>query len=137
MRTFAAVAAAALTLGCTASSTAVEGNPPLRHVAIARLAEEPAHDDELPVQQPPGPVDRSDPAAVAAALIVAGLAEQGLQVVDLGVQTLAVNPTAATVRVAATHRAEMAGAPHTSVYELDLTPEPDGSWRVVDFRQAH
>ncbi|HUG86840.1 MAG TPA: hypothetical protein VMM13_19880 [Euzebya sp.] len=138
MRTLATVAAAALTLaGCTTSTTTVEGSPPIRQVAIARLPEQPAHAPELPLDQPPGPVDRSDPAAVAVALIVAGLAEEGLEMMDLGVQTLPASPNAVTVRVAAAHRAELASAPHTSVYELDLTRGPGGTWRLVGYRQAH
>ena len=139
MQTLAATAAAALILaGCTAgSSMAVESSPPLRHVAMAPLPEESAHDDDLPLERSPGPVERSDPAAVAMELILGGLAEQGLEVLDIGVQTVAANPTAATVRVAATHRIETTRAPHTSVYELDLARVPDGTWHLVGFRQAH
>lgn len=137
MRNLATVAVATLTLvGCTTSPIAMEDGPPVRHVALSRLPEQPAHDHEVPVAQPPGPVDRSDPAAVAVALIVTGLAEQGLEVVDLGTETLVANPDVATVRIAATHRADVTAAPHTSVYELDLIRDPEGSWRLVDSRQA-
>ncbi len=55
--------------------------------------------------------------------------------VDLGVETLAANGSAAHVRIAATHRTQ-AGAPHTSVYELDLSRDAGGSWRLVGFRQS-
>jgi hypothetical protein len=138
MRTLAAVAAAALAVaGCTTGSTAGESSPPVRQVAIAALPEEAAHDDALALQHSAEPVDRSDPAAVAVELIVAGLAEQRLEVVDVGVETLAVTMAAVTVRVAATHRAETTGAAHTSVYELDLARDPGGSWRLVGFGQVH
>jgi hypothetical protein len=137
MRTLAIVTTAALTLaGCATSATPVEGSPPIRHLAIPRLAEEPTHDDALPAEPAPEAVDRHDPEAAAAALIVAGLVDQGLQVVDLGVETLHRDPAAATVRVAATHQAE-GGATHKSVYELDLARRPEASWRLVGFRQAH
>ena len=138
MRIHATVTFAALTLaGCYPHPTAVEGGPPVRHVAISRLPEQPAHHDEVPVAQPPGPLDRSDPVAVAVALIVTGLAEEGLEVVDLGTETLAAKPAVATVRVAASHRQQGGATPHTSVYELDLSRDPGGSWRRVGFRQAH
>ncbi len=137
MRTLATAAVATLTLvGCNTSPIPIGDGPPVRHVAISRLPEQPAHDHEAPVAQPSGPVDRGDPVAVAVALIVTGLAEQGLEVVDLGTETLVANPAVATVRIAATHRADVTAAPHTSVYELDLTRDADGSWRLVDFQQA-
>jgi hypothetical protein len=138
MRTLAAVAAAVLVLlGCTPGGPVGESSPPVRQAAIARLPEQPAHDDDQPVHRPPDSVDLDDPAAVAVELIVAGLAEQGLEVVDVGVETLTVTPKAVTVLVAATHRAEMTGVPHTSVYELDLTRDPGGAWRLVGFGQVH
>ena len=138
MRILTTVTFAALTLaGCYPNSTAVEVGPPVRHVAISRLPEQPAHDDEVPVARPPGPLDRSDPVAVAVALIVTGLVEEGLEVVDLGTERLAAKPAVATVRVAATHRPRGGATPSTSVYELDLRRDPDGSWRTVGFRQAH
>ena len=137
MRPLAIVTSAALMLaGCATATAPVEGSPPVRHLALSRLAEGPAHDDALPVEPALGPLDQNDPEEVAAALIVAGLAEQGLEVVDVGVQTLARETAAATVRVAATHRAR-GGAPHTSIYELQLSRRPEASWRLVGFRQAH
>jgi hypothetical protein len=109
----------------------------VQHVAIGRLPDQPAHDDPTRLHQPTGPIDRTDPAAVAAALVIAGLADQDLEVVDLGVDTLAIEPTAASVRVAATHRPPTAAAAaHTSVYELDLTREPNGAWQLAGFRQT-
>ena len=137
MRILATVTFAALTLAaCYPNPTSVEVGPPVGHVAISRLPEQPAH-HEMPVAQPPSPLDRSDPVAVAVALIVTGLAEEGLEVVDLGTETLAAQPAVATVRVAATHRPQGGATPYTSVYELDLSRDPDGSWRTVGFRQAH
>ena len=140
MRTLAIAAAATLTLaGCATGPTAREGSPPVRHVAISRLPEQPAHDDDRPLEQPPGPTDPNEPnapGAVAAALVRAGLAGEGLQVVDLGVEPLAAGPAAATVRVAATHRTELAGTPHTSVYQLDLVRDPGRPWRLASFLQV-
>ena len=137
MRILTTVTFAALTLaGCYPNSTAVEVGPPVGHVAISRLPEQPAHHEVL-VAQAPGPLDRSDPVAVAVGLIVTGLAEESLEVVDLGTETVAAKPAVATVRVAATHRQRGGAAPYTSVYELDLRRDPDGSWRTVGFRQAH
>lgn len=138
MRTFAAVAATALVLaGCGSGRTAGDSSPPVRQLAIAALPEEPAHDDALALQPSAEPVDRSDPAAVAVELIVGGLAGQGLGVVDVGVEALAGTATAVTVLVAATHRAGTAAVEHTSVYELDLTRDTGGSWRLAGFRQTH
>jgi hypothetical protein len=137
MRTLAIVTTAALTLaGCTTATAPVEGSPPVRHLALARLTEEPAHDDALPVELTSDPVDPDDAEAVAVSLIATGLADQGLQVVDLGVETLAWTDATANVRVAVTHRAE-GGATHTSVYELDLARGPNSPWRLVGFGQAH
>ena len=136
MRTVILATSAALALaGCSTAPAVVGGSPPVRHVTVSRLPDQPAHDDERPLEDPAGPVDRDDPAAVGVALVVDGLAEQNLDVVDLGVETLAANPSTATVRIAATHRTE-AGAPHTSIYELDLSRDADGPWRLVGFRQA-
>ena len=137
MRTFATATLAAITLaGCTTRPAAVEGSSPVRHVAVSRLTELPAHDPDAPVVLPSDPVDRGDPEAVAGALIVAGLTEQGLEVVDLGTDTVVATAALATVRVAATHRVDATATPHTSVYELDLTRDRAGSWHLLDFRQA-
>ena len=121
--------------GCSTETGVVDGSPPVRHVTVSRLPDQPAHDHERPVKHPARSVARNDPAAVAVALVVDGLAEQDLEVVDLGVETLAANPSTATVRIAATHRTQD-GAPHTSIYELDLSRAAEGSWRLVGFRQA-
>lgn len=139
MRTLATITATALTLlaGCTTSRTADRARPSVSQVSIWRLPDQPDHGPDRPTDQPPGPLDRSDPTEVAVAQIVAGLADQGLDVVDLGVDTLRASSAAVTVRVAATHRAGAAGPPHTSVYELDLTRTADGSWQPAGFRQAH
>jgi len=137
MRTFTTVTLAAITLaGCTTSPTTVEGSSPVRHVAVSRLPELPAHDPDAPIVLPSDPVDGSDPVAVAQALIVTGLAEQSLEVVDLGTDTRARTAAVATVRVAATHRADATATPYTSVYELSLTRDGQGSWHLLEFRQA-
>jgi hypothetical protein len=137
MRTLALATTVLLALaGCaTEPAVVVAGSPPVGHVTIAGLPEQPAHEHDGPLERPAAPMDRDDPAAVAAGLVVEGLAEQDLEVVDLGVDTLAASPSAATVRIAATHQTET-GIPHTSVYELDLSRDPEGSWRLVGFRQA-
>ena len=137
MRTIATVAFAAITLAaCTTSSAAVEGSPPVRHVVVSRLPEQPAHDPDAPVVLPSDPVDRGDPEGFAAALIAHGLAEQGLEVVDLGTDTVVATAAVATVRVAVTHRADATATPHTSVHELDLTRDGGRSWHLLEFRQA-
>ena len=135
MRTLATLAAAALTLAACTTSTAVERTPPVRHVELSGLPEQPAHDHEGPPEQPPG-VDRGDPAVVAVALVVDGLAEQGLEVIDLAVERVRGRPEAVTVRVAATHQPAASGPSHTSVYELDLARGHDRGWRLVGSRQT-
>ncbi|HEX2029009.1 MAG TPA: hypothetical protein VHF25_13520, partial [Nitriliruptorales bacterium] len=103
MRTLAtAVTAAVGLVGCTGGNPAAEGRPPIQQVAIADLPDQPAHNPSRPVHQRLGPVDRSDPQAVALALIIAGLAREGLEVVDVGAQTASTSADQATVRVAAT-----------------------------------
>ena len=121
--------------GCATDPSVVDGGPPVRHVTESRVPDQPAHDDDRPVEHAGGRANRDDPAAVAVATVVDGLAEQNLEVVDLGVETLGENPSTATVRIAATHRTQ-AGAAHTSIYELDLSRAAEGSWRLVGFRQA-
>lgn len=136
MRTVILATTAAVVLaGCSTAPAVMDGSPPARHVTVSRLPDQPAHDHERPLERPAGPVDRDDPAAVAVALVVDGLVEQDLEVVDLGVETLAENTSTATVRIATSHQTE-AGASHTSVYELDLSRDVEGSWRIVGFRQA-
>ena len=136
MRTLVLATTAALALaGCSMDPAAVEGSPPVRHVAVSGLPDQPAHDHERPLEHPAGPVDRDDPAAVAVAVILGGLAEQDLDLVDLGVESIAANSSTATVRIAAMHRTDT-GAPQTSVYELDLSRAAEGSWRLVGFRQS-
>ena len=137
MATVATLAAAALALAaCTGGSTAVEGSPPVGHVVIALLPELPAHVSEQPLDLPPGPVDRRDPAAVAVGIVVVGLAEQGLEVVDLGVHAPSTTSDRVTVWVVATHRGGVSAAVHASVYELDLARGPAGLWGLVGYRQA-
>jgi hypothetical protein len=136
MRTLVITTSVALALtGCSTAPPAVEGSPPARHISVSHLPEQPAHDDERALEHPAGPLDQDDAAAAAVALIAGGLAEQGLEVVDLGVETLAATPSTARVRVAVAHRTK-AGAPHTSVYELNLARDAENSWRLDGYRQA-
>lgn len=135
--TLAAAAAALVLAACTSGgSTTVEGSPPVGHVVITQLPEQPAHEPEQPLDRPSGPVDRGDPAAVAVRIVVVGLAEQGLEVVDLGVHAPFATSDRVTVRVVATHRGGVSAAVHTSAYELDLSRGPAGLWRLVGHRQA-
>lgn len=76
------------------------------------------------------------PAHVATAIVLDGLAEEGLEVLDFGVEHIAVGSAAATVRVAATHRGAKATAPHMSVYVLALVREGSRRWRLASFEQA-
>lgn len=105
--------------------------PPVSHVAVERLPQEPAHHpataEELTL--PPG---LSGPAAVAASTITSALRAQGLVVSDVGVETVSSTGDRATVLVTATHVASSA-ATHTSVYELGLVREA-GRWRIVGYR---
>ncbi len=71
---------------------------------------------------------------MATARIVGGLRAQGLEVVDLGAETIARVDDLVTVRVAVTHRAGPDATPYTSVYELDLTRGRDGEWEVTRAR---
>jgi hypothetical protein len=136
MRTLVITTTAALALaGCSTAPPPVEGSPPARHISVFHLPEQPAHDDERALGHPAEPADQDDPVAVAVGLIIEGLAEQDLEVVDLGVETLAATPSNARVRIAATHRTQT-GVPHTSVYELDLARDAEGPWRLVGFRQS-
>ena len=137
MPTIASVAAALVMLaGCTASTTPVQGRPPVAQLALSQLPQQPAHGDERPLLRPSDPDGPDDPAAVAAAVILAGLAEEQREVVDLGIETIQAASQAVTLLVAATHRSGLEAAPHTSVYELDVTRHPDGSWRLASFRQV-
>lgn len=120
------------TAGCTPGPSGAPG-PPVRHVDIARLPELPLHDLEAP---PPDlaaspAVDLADPVAVATGHIRAGLTAEGLEVVDLDGDQTAAAGGRVSVGVVATHRTGPAGQPHTSVYELDLARQPEGSWAVV------
>ncbi len=63
MRTLVLATTAALALaGCSTDAAVMEGSPPVEHVAISRLPEQPAHDHERPLAHPDGPVHRDDPA---------------------------------------------------------------------------
>ena len=135
-RTVATVAAAAVLAACTTSDNRVEDRPPVSHVAISHLPEQPAHDDAARPLEQPTAIDPSDPKAVAAALILEGLEEQGLEVTDLGVETVRARANDVTVRVAVTHEASRSATRHTSIYELGLRRDRGRSWNLVGFRQT-
>lgn len=127
----AAGLAATLLAGCAATTASPPTGraPAIRHVELRQLPAAPAHDDPRPIElrDPPDP---ADPAQVAIAQLVAGLAAQDLQVVDIGAATIRTTPDRRTLRVAVTHRTDRS-APHTSVYEVELARGGDGSWAVL------
>lgn len=137
LRTTILLAVAALAAsGCTPRAPDVGPVPPVGHVAVGRLPDQPLHDAGQAANGSPlsGEVDPTDPVAVATAWIVGGLRDQGLEVVDLGAETIARVDDLVTVRVAVTHRAGPDATPHMSVYELDLTRGRDGDWQVTRAR---
>ena len=136
MRTTILALAALAVSGCTAEMPTVRPGPPARHVVVGRLPDQPLHDVEPATigLSPAGEVDRSDPVAVAIGRIAEGLIAQGLDLVDLGIETTARADARVTVRVTATHRTGPAATPYTSVYELDLIRGRDGRWSVTGAR---
>lgn len=137
MRTTILLAVAALAAsGCTLKSPEVGSVPPVHHVAVGQLPDQPLHDADQAANGSSlsGDVDPTDPVAVATGRIVGGLRAQGLEVVDLGVEPIARVDDLVTVRVAVTHRAGPGVTPYTSVYELDLTRGRDGEWEVTRAR---
>jgi hypothetical protein len=132
---FLTVAALAAS-GCTVKSPEVGSVPPVRHVVVGRLPDEPLHDADQATNGSflQGEVDQTDPVAVATSRIVGGLRAQGLEVVDLGAETIVRVDDLVTVRLAVTHRNGPDATPHTSVYELDLTGGRDGDWQVTRAR---
>ena len=137
LRTTILLAVAALAaFGCTVKSPEVGSVPPVRHVAVGGLPDQPLHDADQATNGSSlsGEVDPTNPAAVATDRIIEGLRAQGLEPVDLGAETTASVDDLVTVRVAATHRAGPGATPYTSVYELDLTRGRDGEWEVTRAR---
>ena len=137
LRTTILLALAALAAsGCTPKAPDIGSVPPVRHVAVGRLLDQPLHDAEQATHGSslPGEVDPTDPVAVATARIVGCLRAQGLELVDLGAETIARVDDIVTVLVAVTHRNGPDATPHTSVYELDLARGRDGEWEVTRAR---
>lgn len=131
MRT-AVIALAVLALsGCTDDATPQAG-PPISRVAVVDLPQEPAHGPELPPQ--PAPMgEAKDAVGVAMNLVVHGLEEQGLVVIDIGAEPVEILPTSATVRIAVTHASDSGGL-HTSAYGIDLIRNSHDRWISVGFR---
>jgi hypothetical protein len=137
MRTTIVIAVTVLALsGCTPEESEVRGGPPARHVVVGQLPDQPFHDADRPTDglSPSSEPDPSDPGAVAMDRIAEGLTAQGLEILDLGDQTITMADGHVTVRVAATHRTGPGATPHTSVYELDLRRTSDGQWSVIRSR---
>lgn len=131
--TLAAVGLAAiLTTGCTTPGTHTPaGTPPaIGQIDLEQLPDVPHHDGPRPMAfaQP----DAAEPEQVAISQLVDGLAAQGLDVVDVGSTTTGAGPDHRTLRVAVTHQSARS-APHTSVYELELTRDDAGTWTVVSW----
>ena len=137
LRTTILLAVAALAAsGCTLKSPEVGSVPPVRHVAVGGLPDQPLHDADHGANGSSlsGEVDPTDPVAVATGRVVGGLRAQGLEVVDLGAETVARVDELVTVRVAVTHRAGPDATAYMSVYELDVTRGRDGDWEVTRAR---
>lgn len=137
LRTTILLAVAALAVsGCTPKAPDVGPVPPVRHVAVGRLPDQPLHEADQAANglSVSGEVDPTDPVAVATGRIVEGLRAQGLEPMDLGAETTARVDDLVTVRVAVTHRNGPDATPHTSVYELDLARGRDGDWEVTRAR---
>ena len=121
--------------GCTPDPFGAPPGPPARHVDVEGLPALPLHDAPPRSDLPASPaLDPADPAAVAISHIRDGLTAEGLEVVDLGADETAVLDGRVTVQVVASHRTGPAGQPYTSVYELYLARQPDGSWTVTASR---
>ncbi len=129
-------AVAALTVlvlaSCATNATPQTGTA-ITRVAIVDLPQEPAHGPEL-LPQPVPKVEPKDAVAVAVDLVVDGLQEQGLVIIDIGSEPVDISPGSATVRIAATHTSE-SGDLHTSGYELYLLQDTHDRWISAGFLQ--
>lgn len=129
-RLAAAGLAATLLAGCVATSASphIGRAPAIRQIELRALPAPPAHDDPQPIEIDDRP-DPTDPQQVAIAQIVAGLAAQDLEVVDVGVATIGTGTDRRTFAIAVSHRTRDSTW-HTSVYEVVLARDDDGSWAV-------
>lgn len=137
MHTTIALAVAALTVSaCTPTvQEDVSPVPPVRHVEVERLPDQPMHDaNASAIRLDADAPDPTDPVAIAIHHTVVGLEAEGLEILDVGAATITVEQRRVTVRVAVTHRNGQATTPYTSVYDLDLTRVGDGTWVVTDGR---
>ncbi|MFP5252294.1 MAG: hypothetical protein ACLGH4_00675 [Actinomycetes bacterium] len=138
MRTFTVVAVASLAAaGCAPPTSAqVAPVPPVRHVTVSDLPDQPFHDTDEPLDTVSldRAVDATDPVAVAIRRITDGLRAEGLDVIDVGVQELAQAGGRITVRVAVTHRTGPDTTPYTSIYEVDLVESAGGTWVITAAR---
>lgn len=135
LRSVALGMAVTLLAGCSpgSTSTITDGVPAVRRIALDTLPDGPAHPDSAtPIVV--GLPDTGDPVQVATNVLVLGLTQQGLDVLDLGADVPGVpSGEQVTVRVAITH-ANSEGVEHTSVYDVDLTRSNDRTWTVVAVR---
>ena len=137
MRTTLALAVAALAVSaCTPTAPVdVTSVPPVQHVEVERLPDQPMHDANASAIRPHATApDPTDPVAIAIHHTVVGLEAEGLEILDVGAETIAVEERRVTVRVAVTHRSGQAGTPYTSVYDLDLTRVGEDAWVVSEGR---
>ncbi|MEX0835921.1 MAG: hypothetical protein WD010_07505 [Nitriliruptor sp.] len=136
MHTTIVLAVAALAVsGCTPTTSEVGSVPPVRHVVVGGLPDQPLHEAERStIDLDSGEPDATDPVAVAIDQLVQGLRAQGLEILDLGSETVALVDGHATVRVVVTHGTAPATTSYTSVYELDLIRGGDGAWSVTAAR---
>lgn len=136
MHTTIVLAVAALAVsGCTPTTSEVGSAPPVRHVAVGRLPDQPLHDAERPtIDLDSGQPDATDPVAVAIDQLAQGLRAEGLEILDLGAEPVARVDGRVTVRAVVTHRTAPAATSYTSVYEVDLARGTDGTWFVTGAR---
>ncbi len=132
MRT-AVAALTVLVLADCATDGRLQTGTAITRVAIGDLPQEPAHGPEL-LAEPVPKVESKDAVAVAVDLVVDGLVEQGLVVLDIGAEPVDIRPGSATVRIAVTHASESGGL-HTSGYELYLLRDTNDRWISAGFRQ--
>ena len=137
MRTTIALAVAALAVSACTPTIPVDvaSVPPVRHVEVERLPDQPMHDaNDSAIRPDADAPDPTDPVAIAIHHTVVGLEAEGLEILDIGAETITVEERRVTVRVAVTHRSGQARTPFTSVYDLDLTRVGGVSWVVTEGR---
>lgn len=119
-----------LAAGCTPSAgrASGDGRPPIALTV-------PAPDSGAPhLAGTSVEADQHDPAAVAAELVLDGLAEQGLSVIAVETELVEHRDQVARVQVAVVHSTGR-GHPHQSLYTIELDQTRDG-WQTAGFTET-